>query len=207
MSRLLEHFEKEASTISLVEEFLPATPELLQHEFGRYVLQAVLEHGLPCHRHHIAVALLSLPADGNSMLSNAMTRFGSSVFETAMLYCALDDKQAICNALLCEPSSVLRLAKSQFGCFVLKTLLACPGDGAQFAMKMICGASAELEGCRLGKEILELLSSRKHAPKAPQFDRVGCATIVSSGCTGRYKCLHIGQIAQLPLSGLGFLSI
>jgi len=111
ISRLLEHSANEASTISLVDEFLQETQDLLHEEFGRYALQAVLEHGLPCHRHRIAVALLGKPDDGESMLSNAMTRFGSSVFETAMLYCVLDDKQAICRALLREPNSTLTLAR------------------------------------------------------------------------------------------------
>merc|ERR1712070_1152286 len=61
--RLLEHSASEASTISVVEELLLEAQELLRHSYGHFVLQAVLEHGMPCHKHAIAMALLGQDED------------------------------------------------------------------------------------------------------------------------------------------------
>merc|ERR1712129_495761 len=100
----------------------------------------VLEHGLPHHRHCIAVALRSRSDDLDGILFNAMNRYGSTVFETAMVHCSEEDKQSICRDLLGRPEYVLQLVKSRFGCLVLKTLLLCPGLHVHPALCVIQGA-------------------------------------------------------------------
>lgn len=144
--RLLEHSSTEAGTICLVEELLKEAESLTRHSFGHFVLQAVLEHGLPCHRHSVAVALHGQSGIPDAMLLNAMNRHGSTVFETAMVHCSPEDKQSICHRLLGEPQVVLHLAKSQFGRFVLKSLLGYPGEYSQAAVHVLQEASPELQG-------------------------------------------------------------
>lgn len=155
--RLLEHSAAEESTLHLVDELLREAESLARHSFGHFVLQAIFEHGLPEHRHCIATALHGQYDDPQGMLLNAMNRHGSCVFETAMVYCSPEDKQSMCRELLRTPDNVLQLAKSQFGRFVLKTLLACPGEHVQATLRTLQGASAELRGDHQSKLIIELL--------------------------------------------------
>jgi len=155
--RLLEHSALEASTISLVNELLVESSDLIQHAFGRFVAQAVLEHGSAEQRHGIADALHGEEGDCEGLLQNASHRNASCVFETAMVYCAEEDKQSIRAKLLGDPSNVTQLAQNQFGSFVLKGLLACRDEDTKAALRTLQEASSELQGSRPGRRILELV--------------------------------------------------
>lgn len=154
--RLLEHSACDPSTIYLVNEVLKEAQELIRHEFGRFVLEGVLEHGEPDQRDCVLVAL-SGHDNPQGMLRNALNRYASCVFERAMQVCPDRDKQAICRELLATRSSILQLAQNQFGCFVLKALLAYPSEQTQTALSVIKGASTELMRSRPGKKIVGLL--------------------------------------------------
>jgi hypothetical protein len=156
--RLLEHSATDSRTVGVVNELLTEAHELVRHSFGHFVLQAVLEHGSPCHRHCVAVALRGRDGDEQGILHNVMNRHASCVFETAMQYCSPEDKHFMCAELLAQPGNALLLAQNQFGCFVLKPLLAWPGQHVQVATQLIQEASSQLQGTKAGQKTLELLS-------------------------------------------------
>merc|ERR1712178_91417 len=146
--RLLEHSAGQVGTERLVDELLGEASALARHSFGHFVLQAVLEHGSAHHRHGIVLALHGQDADKDGMLLNAMNRHGSTVFETAMLHCSDEDKQAICQGLLSQQDYVRQLAHSQFGRFVLRTLLRHPNESVkdyqQMAWHILSDSAPEL---------------------------------------------------------------
>lgn len=156
--RLLEHSATEGSTISLVNQLLSESRDLVRHSMGRFVLQAVLEHGLPDQCHCIADALYGIEDYG--MLWNAMNRNASCVFETALVYCSEEDKQAMCRELLSKESNVLQLAQNQFGRFTLRALLECPSEEAQAARRVLQCSSTELQDSKAGRKTLELVYGR-----------------------------------------------
>jgi len=141
--RLLEHSAGLVGTERLVDELMGEASALARHSFGHFVLQAVLEHGLAHHRHGIVLALHGQDADKDGMLLNAMNRHGSTVFESAMLHCSEQDKESICRGLLSRQDYVPQLAQSQFGRFVLRTLLRYPNDYQQMAWHILSDASPE----------------------------------------------------------------
>jgi len=170
--RLLEHSAAEESTISLVNELLEQSHELVRHSFGRFVLQAVLEHGLAGQQHCIAAALHDqrhyIAVHGRNsqdpecgLLFNAKGRNASCVFETAMVHCSHEDKDDLCR-LLASPEHVLELAREPFGCYVLKALLSCPSEHTQGALTTIQEASQELQGSKHGKKVLGHLGLLDH---------------------------------------------
>merc|ERR1712100_16519 len=48
--RLLEHAPSSQGTVQLMEELLEQVGDLIRHEFGHYVIEAILEHGLDTHK-------------------------------------------------------------------------------------------------------------------------------------------------------------
>lgn len=155
--RLLEHFTTEEGTLSLVDELLTEAQELLRHPYAHFVLQAVLEHGLPCHKHHIALALHGADENFNALLRNAMNRHASTVFETALLYCSPEDTQLLAEKTLGEPGNAIALAQNQFGCFVLRALLQRPGEHVEATVAFLCSVAPQLQCSKSGKKTLESL--------------------------------------------------
>jgi hypothetical protein len=156
--RLLEHSTSQDSTIALVNELLPHSQALMKHKFGHYVVRAVLEHGLTEQRRHVAAAMHGHGCDWDEVLKNATNRNASTVFEAALAFCSRDDQQCFCECLLDRPASVLELARSEFGCFVLKALLGCsgcPDKHVKEALKTIQEAKTELQARKPGKMVLK----------------------------------------------------
>jgi len=160
--RLLEHSATEPTTVALVNELVAEAHILVRHSMARFVIQAVLEHGLPDQRRRIVTALHGAHGTNDDILWNAMNRNASCVFESAMMHCCLEDKQAICKELLSNSSSVLQLAQHQFGRFTLRALLTCPGEETEAALRFL-QSSNELRESRAGRRMLDLMSQREFA--------------------------------------------
>jgi len=158
--RLLEHFTTEEGTVSLVDEFLTEAHELLRHPYAHFVLQAVLEHGLPRHKHQVALALHGANENFNALLHNAMNRHASTVLETALLYCSPEDTQLLAEKILGEQGNVVALAQNQFGCFVLRALLQRPGKHVEATIAFLSSVGPQLQCSKSGKKALESLGIR-----------------------------------------------
>merc|ERR1711963_628045 len=59
MCRLQEHCTMLRSVATLIEMTLKDARDLCSHEFGHHVIEAILAHGLPAHKHLIAAATQS----------------------------------------------------------------------------------------------------------------------------------------------------
>lgn len=153
LCRLIEQFGSSACVSSLVEEMMEEICSLIQHTFGRYVVQAVLEHGLAAHRHCIA--------DGLAMdiLSHATSRNGSYVVESAFRNCNDSDVAMLAAKVVAE--DVLVLSQDQFGIYVVRALMDMPGDVADCIFCQLNNAPPSIQHNKHFQRLLELLRADK----------------------------------------------
>lgn len=119
LCRMIEHAMSYGQARALVDELMPDVTQLVAHQMGSPVVEAILEHGSDWHRSVIAGALrVSLPYF-------ATDRCGSYVVEKALKFCSLEDRKKLCEELLNNGSV---LAQSKFGQHVAKTLAQVTGD-------------------------------------------------------------------------------
>merc|ERR1712224_496880 len=95
--------------------------ELCKHAFGNYVMEHILEFGLPDQRRDVARALHA------DVAMYAQDRHGSRIVEKALEVCSGEDQAAIADALL-NSGALPSLAEDKFGCFVVKALLRMPSE-------------------------------------------------------------------------------
>lgn len=134
--RLLEQSATCEATQELIAKVLKESEDLVQHQFGRFVAQAILEHGLDQQRHILAQALRT------RVIDMAQHRNASHVIEKSLLYCSAVDRRALAVELLKqaksqEDSGVETLARTQYGGFVVKALLNLGGDIEQEARRQL----------------------------------------------------------------------
>lgn len=134
--RLLEQSATFEATQELISKVLKDSEDLVQHQFGRFVAQAILEHGLDQQRHILAQALRT------RVIDMAQHRKASHVIEKSLLYCSAIDRRALALELLKqansqEDSGVETLARTQYGGFVVKALLNLGGDIEQEARRQL----------------------------------------------------------------------
>eukprot|EP00435_Cladocopium_sp_Y103_P044808 s1143_g12.t1 len=134
--RLLEQSATCEATQELIAKVLKDSEDLVQHQFGRFVAQAILEHGLDQQRHILAQALRT------RVIDMAQHRNASHVIEKSLLYCSAVDRRALAVELLKQASSqedsgVETLARTQYGGFVVKALLNLGGDIEQEARRQL----------------------------------------------------------------------
>jgi len=121
--RLLEHAGNQDGPVALLDEALLQAGLLCRHAFGHYVVQSILEHGLP-RQHHAIVAVLC-----SDLPSFAKSRNGCYVIEDAFAYCDAEDKQALVDAFLgLSLEQLVALAQHTFGSHALHSLLRLPRD-------------------------------------------------------------------------------
>ncbi len=135
--RLLEHAAAEPMMQRLIHELLEDGEVLCRANFGRYVMQGLLEHGSAAHRRLLAEMLGA--GDADAVFKNACHKHANHVMEAALMYCAPADGRALRDAIA---SRAFPLAHSVCGGFVLMTALT-NGAGAEQARAR---ASAALAG-------------------------------------------------------------
>lgn len=145
--RLLEFCGSRDLTLQLIDELLLDAEDLCRHNFGHHVVQSVLEHGHERHRKIVAKVL------GRDLLGFAKHRNASYLVEKAMWYCAPED-QAFLLKQLARTDVIVDLARSQFGCYVAKSLLHDDRVDAREAMSRIQASSIDLQRSRHGHRLL-----------------------------------------------------
>ena len=92
MCRILEHSggdSMEINTWMMANGAVNQTGDLLLHNFGHHVIESLLEHGLPEHKHQIALAL-------HANLTEYVTdRHSTFVIESALKQCSMEDQQLL----------------------------------------------------------------------------------------------------------------
>ncbi|KAF7309343.1 PUM-HD domain-containing protein [Mycena indigotica] len=124
LQQCLRHLP-EPYTRPLLDELLKGhTANLMQDQFGNYVVQSILENGLPHDRSSIITQLRGC------MLSMACQKFASNVCEKAMIFADSDGRKAIIEELMGPalrpngPTPIGLLMKDQYGNYVLQRALA-----------------------------------------------------------------------------------
>eukprot|EP00415_Alexandrium_ostenfeldii_P001634 UN1634 len=118
-------------------------------------MECMLEH-LPEHRQRIVLALRA------DLRGNACDRSGSHVVEAALAHGSEADRHAIAFQLLgTGKHSVISLAQSQYGSFVLLALMQqVPCRLSEEALVHLSQATVLLEGTTCGQRLLQDLGLR-----------------------------------------------
>lgn len=145
--RLQEFCGNRDLTLQLIDELLVEAEDLCRHNFGHHVVQSVLEHG---HEKHRKVLANILKAD---LLSFAKHRNASYLVEKALSYCAVEDQRALLSQLG-RTDVIVDLARSQFGCYVAKSLLQDERVNGQEALNRIQALAHDFARTRHGQRLL-----------------------------------------------------
>lgn len=153
LCRALEHHGPifEDGFEALVDAVLADAAELSRHPFGHHVVEAVLVHGSDRHRQCVAAALRGRLARG------ARNRSASYVVQRALCTCNAKERDAIVCELLGKPQNITALARSQFGCHVVRTILELDGSSAKLALDQLAAVKDEIQGDKYGSRLLEEL--------------------------------------------------
>jgi len=89
------------------------------HPFGNYVVQHVLEYGSPANRSQVVSSLIE-----GDIVALAQDRMASNVIQKALEHGGPKEHQAIGNAVLSVPGSVLTLRCSRYGRHAVRELIA-----------------------------------------------------------------------------------
>lgn len=150
LCRLVEHHsDKTAAAAALLQEVISGTLHLCRNEFGKHVLNALLEHGTAQQRSQIAMAL------DTNLINNAKHRSASYVVEHAIEHCCDADRNTLANHLLDQPQDVLALARSQAGCHVVRALVNPVHRFQQRVLQQLQELAPELQNSKYGKLLLQ----------------------------------------------------
>lgn len=149
MCRLFEHSARDPAMEALVDEILAEAGALCRHVFGHHVIHSVLEHGHARQQQYIAHVLRQ------DLIRNATNRSASYVIEKALAHCATEDCQALVVELLANSGGVVSLAQSQYGCYVVKSLLRFPGEQSRTVCSQLHHAARQLANSKYGKRLLQ----------------------------------------------------
>jgi len=173
--RLLEQSANLPATQKLLTKVMRDAEDLVQNQFGRYVAQAILEHGTEDQRHALAASLRP------RILDLAQHRNASHVIEKALTYCSVDDRRTLAVQLLQQDarqeSGVETLARTQYGGFVVKALLNLGGDVEAEARRQLSNLSNHFSGPKgASKETRfaeRLLKELDYLPEGEDADAFG----------------------------------
>lgn len=136
---------------AVADGVLEDAAELSRHPFGHHVVEAVLEHGSDRHRQRFAAALRGKLARG------ARNRSASYVVQRALDTCAAAERDVMAEELLGKPQNIPALARSQYGCHVVKSLLKLGGTHERRARQQLELVKEELRADKYGSRLLEEL--------------------------------------------------
>jgi len=158
LCRLLEHYANNPSTVQLIDEVLVDARRLCRQEFGHFVIESILENGLPAQTRKVAAALQA------DLSQNLSCRSSTCVMEKALIHCGTTDRHSLAASLLSRPKSLAALAEDNFGTNVLRAMLRLPGENASVAQTLLQNAVA---GCmprdRRGKQVWKELQAMSSA--------------------------------------------
>jgi len=121
LQRCFEHLPEDI-TRPLLEELHKYTSNLMQDQFGNYVVQFVLEHGTQHDRTLIVNKLRG------QMLNMARHKFASNVCEKALVTADADSRRVLIDEIMCPKqdgvSPIVTMMKDQFANYVLQRALS-----------------------------------------------------------------------------------
>lgn len=149
LQRLVEHCTRVVD--GMVSELLGSTRALSLHQFGKFVIQHILEYGSSYQRHAIAMILV---AHIGKMCSNEN---GVAVLGSALQQAPLEAQQAITEAILqidAQSNRLIQLASRRGGKVAVEILLSRP-EGGKVRQQLL--EHAKSLDSRHGRTVLRLL--------------------------------------------------
>jgi hypothetical protein len=158
-SRLQEHCSRDPMTIQLVDQILEDAGMLCCHNFGHHVMESVLEHGLPEHKHRIALTLWS------QLFAFATDAHGPYVIDSALRHCCVEDKLMLAGAFVADRSSLLSLAEHSCGYHVVVALIKCTEQ--RLAVSAVMREEKyRLEASDFGRKVLQTIQWQENSSNA-----------------------------------------
>lgn len=124
--------------LELIQMALEWWPTLSQHKYGNYVMQSLVEHGLPSHKRKVSEILMY----DKNLISAATNEFAANVVQKALEHCSNEDKHALADSLLSTERNVHLLLESAAGNNVLKALMRSETHALQTS-NLLSSANAE----------------------------------------------------------------
>lgn len=133
--------------LRLMEELLIEAENLCSHPFAHHIVQTLIEHGTEVHRRRVAEALLTNP------MAYAQHKNASYLVERALCYCCQQDKRALI-AKLSQPDAIAVLAVTQFGSYVVRSLLQHEQGRTSAAMEQMRHLIPKLRETKYGQHLM-----------------------------------------------------
>ena len=156
VQRVLEFCIPE-QTKPVLDQVLQASRDLMRDQFGNYVIQHLVEHGLPEHRSYIGSLIR-----GN-LLSCCQHKFASNIVERCLEYGSREEQLAfIDEALSTDATGTVPLhamMKDKFGNFVTQKMLdlASPEQRAKI-INYLRSAAPTLKRHQFGRHVIARLA-------------------------------------------------
>jgi len=150
LCRLFEHCAKSIAALSIADELMTDILALSRHEYGHYVLQALVEHGSAGHRRAIAQAFVGDLAfhveDGST----------SYVLESIFMHCAEHEQRELLVALLRGGPHVLDAFTCKVaGIRVLRALVKSQGAQNPQLLTKLLALAPQIRACSQGHRLLQ----------------------------------------------------
>lgn len=142
--RLIEFHAAQEGTVKLVEEALQEAEDIMYHNFGQHVAQAILEHGIDEHRDFLAALVHRNP------VALAKDQQGSYLVEKVVL-CSSKFQESVLSKL---SSSLVDLALSRYGCYVARAVVEHPLANRSLEMSKLLKIVSELNKTKHGQYLL-----------------------------------------------------
>eukprot|EP00929_Paragymnodinium_shiwhaense_P035276 TRINITY_DN19064_c0_g3_i1.p1 TRINITY_DN19064_c0_g3~~TRINITY_DN19064_c0_g3_i1.p1 ORF type:complete len:480 (+),score=71.92 TRINITY_DN19064_c0_g3_i1:62-1501(+) len=114
LCRLLERTMSDPHTMDLLEELMTDVGNLTRHEYGHYVIEALVEHGVQAHKKQIVVSL------EKELSQNLHSKNALFVLDRAVKYCKGKERARLGNALQYHPETAKVLVHPVLGPHVLR---------------------------------------------------------------------------------------
>lgn len=158
VQRLLEHCLN-CQTESLLQELLVHTEQLLQDQYGNYVVQHVLDHGEALHKSRIVTAV------SGRVVMLSQHKFASNVVEKCVSNATCAERSCLIKEI-CEDdsdsvcSSLAVMIKDQYANYVVQKMIDTAGDeDLSVLMSKIRSHISTLHKFAYGKHILAKLEA------------------------------------------------
>jgi len=140
--RLLENAALDQHSQLLIDEVVADAECLVQHKYGHYVAECVVEHGLPRQQQRIIEALRQ------GLARNVQNRNAAYVIEKALLYAGREERERLAWDLLqMEPAHVVAIAGSPTGIGIARALLQQPTPIARKFQELLLHPTSQSRLC------------------------------------------------------------
>ncbi|UYV82623.1 hypothetical protein LAZ67_22000231 [Cordylochernes scorpioides] len=153
---LFEHYTAEQNAI-LLQEFHACSATLMQDEFGNYVVQHVMEKGSTEDK------LKILHDIKNHLIPLSLQKYSSNVVEKCLKLAPASIRRDFIQ-ILCDKEFLIKMAKSIFGNYIVKTMLeVADDDQKEIVLNMLQPYISEIRKLSHGKALAgKMISLLQH---------------------------------------------